>query len=62
MAALSMPGSFRSMANTLLPSSLSAVSSRLSGLPAIFQSFGSLSLMVFGSGGVSLAAAAATSP
>jgi len=62
MAAQSMPGSFRSMAKILLPSSLSAVSSRLSGLPAIFQYFGSFSLMDFGSGGVSFAAAAATSP
>jgi len=50
------------MANTLLPSSLSAVSSRFRGLPATFQFFGSLSLMLLGSGGVSLAAAAATSP
>ena len=36
------------MAKTLLPSSLSAVSSRFSGLPAIFQSFGSFSLMDLG--------------
>ena len=39
-----------------------AGSSRLSGLPAIFQSFGSLSLMLLGSGGSSLAATAATLP
>jgi len=42
--------------------SLSAVSRRLSGLPAIFQLFGSLSLMSFGSGGVTFAAAAAILP
>ena len=42
-------------------STLSAVSSRFSGLPAIFQSFGSLSLTA-SSGGSSLAAASATLP
>jgi hypothetical protein len=39
---------------------LGAVSSRLSGLPAIFQSFGSLSVTSFG--GSILAAASATLP
>src|SRR6266446_1464439 len=53
-----MSGSLTSMAKVLLPSSLSAVSSRFIGLPAIFQSFGSLSLMPLGSGASSLAAAA----
>ena len=38
------------------------MSSRFIGLPATFQSFGSLSLMLFASGGVSLAAAGATLP
>jgi hypothetical protein len=41
---------------------LSAVSSRFNGLPAIFQSFGFLSVIAFASGGSSLAAAAATLP
>ena len=40
MAALSMPGSLTSMAKIFFPFSLSAVSSRLRGLPTIFQSFG----------------------
>ena len=62
IAACSIPGSLRSIEYSLLPFNLSAVSSRASGLPAIFQSFGSLSLMLFESGGVSLAAAAATRP
>ena len=60
IAAHSMPGSFTSIAKTFEPLSLSAVSSRFSGLPAIFQSFGSFSLIAFRSGGVTLAAAAAT--
>ena len=42
--ALSIPGSLTSMPYSILPMTLSAVSSRCSGLPAIFQSFGSLSL------------------
>jgi hypothetical protein len=41
---------------------LSAVSSRFTGLPAIFQDFGSLSVMDLKSGTGSLAAAAATLP
>jgi hypothetical protein len=57
-----MPGSLTSMAKTLLPSSFGSVSSRLSGWPAIFQLFGSLSVMLLGSGGVTLVAAAATWP
>src|SRR5215831_11115472 len=61
-AACNIPGRRRSIAYTFLPSSLEAVSSRFIGLPAIFQSFGSLSVMVFGSGGVSLEAAEATLP
>jgi hypothetical protein len=46
----------------LLPLSLSAVSSRFFGWPATVQLFGSLSLMPFGSGAGSWAAAAATLP
>jgi hypothetical protein len=45
-----------------LPFSLSAVSSRGSGCPAIFHVFGSLSLSDFASGGASFDAAAATLP
>ena len=60
MAAFSMPGSLISAPYTCLPVSLSAVSSRLSGLPMIFQSFGSLSGTSFGAS--SFAAASATLP
>ena len=60
MAALSMPGSLTSMAKIFFPFSLSTVSSRFKRLPTIFQSFGSLSLMSFGTS--SLAAALATLP
>ena len=62
IAAQSMPGSFTSIANTLEPLSLSAVSSRLSGLPAIVQVFGSFNVIDFGSGGVILEAAPAIFP
>ena len=62
IAAFSMPGSWVSIEYFCLPVSLSRVSSRASGLPAIFQDFGSLSLMLFGSGGSILAAASATLP
>ena len=48
----SMPGSLTSIAKILRPSSLSAVSSRFIGWPAIFQSFGSFSLMSASAGGV----------
>ena len=51
-----------SIENVLLPFNFSAVSSRFIGLPATFQLFGSLSVMLFGSGGDSFAAAAATLP
>ena len=57
-----MPGTRTSIAYSLLPSSLSPVSRRFSGWPATFQLFGSFSVIVFGSGGVSLAAAPATLP
>jgi len=60
IAAFSMPGSFRSMPKTCEPSSLAAVSRRLTGLPAIFQVFGSFSTTSVG--GASLAAAPATFP
>ncbi len=60
MAALSMPGILKSIEYIILPTTLSAVSSRFSGLPAIFQSFGSFSAGFSGTG--SLAAAAATLP
>src|SRR5450759_2907808 len=60
IAALSMPGSLTSIPYIILPVVLSTVSSRFSGLPAIFQSFGSLSLMSLGTS--SLAAASATLP
>ena len=60
IAAHSIPGTVKSMAYIILPVTLSAVSSRFSGLPAIFQSFGSLSFGFSGTG--SLAAAAATLP
>ncbi len=60
IAALSIPGTFTSMPYSVLPTTLSAVSSRAIGLPAIFQSFGSLSAGFSGTG--SLAAASATLP
>src|SRR6202158_600783 len=60
IAALSMPGSLTSIPYIILPVVLSTVSSRFSGLPAIFQSLGSLSLISVG--GSSLAAASATLP
>jgi len=60
IAALSMPGSLMSIPYTALPTTLSGVSSRFTPLPAIFQSFGSLSGISFG--GSSLAAASATLP
>ena len=62
MAAHNCPGTRTSMAKILLPSSLSAVSRRFTPLPATFQVFGSLSVMVLASGGVSLAAAPASLP
>src|SRR5438477_2208308 len=55
-----MPGILRSMPYTILPSTLSRVSSRLSGLPISFHSFGSLSFTSFGTS--SFAAASATWP
>src|SRR3569832_1033489 len=55
-----MPGNLTSMPYIILPVVLSAVSSRLTGLPMIFQSFGSFSLTSVG--GVTLAAASATLP
>jgi hypothetical protein len=58
--ALSIPGSLTSTPYCILPTTLSAVSSRFSGLPAIFQSFGSFSLTSFGTS--SLAAASAILP
>ncbi len=58
--ACSIPGSITSVANTGLPSTLSGMSSLRSGLPAIFQSFGSRSATSFG--GASFAACAATCP
>jgi hypothetical protein len=60
MAALSMPGSFRSMPQTCAPVNLSWMSRRITGLPMSFQSFGSFSGTL--AGGVSLAAASATLP
>src|ERR1700730_8320753 len=60
IAALSIPGSLTSLPYIILPVVLSAVSSRLSGLPAIFQSLGSLSLTSFGGSG--LAAGSPPSP
>src|ERR1700687_54400 len=60
IAALSIPGSLTSIPYIILPVVLSTVSSRFSGLPAIFQSLGSLSLISVG--GSSLAAASATLP
>jgi hypothetical protein len=60
IAAFSIPGNVKSMEYIILPTTLSAVSSRFSGLPAIFQSFGSLSFGFSGTG--SLAAVAATLP
>ena len=62
IAALSMPGSLRSMAKTLLPLVLFAESSRLKGWPATVQLRGSFSLMALLSGAGSLAASAASSP
>jgi hypothetical protein len=60
MAAHSIPGNVKSIEYFCLPVTLSAVSSLLSGLPAIVQSFGSLSFT--SAGGSSLAAASATFP
>src|SRR4051812_39117702 len=60
IAATSMPGNLTSMPYISEPSTFGAVSSRFTGLPAIFQSFGSLSLISFG--GSSLAAASAPLP
>ena len=60
MAAQSIPGIVKSIEYFCLPVTLSAVSSRLSGLPMIVQSFGSLSFTSVG--GSSLAAASATLP
>jgi len=57
-----MPGSFRSIANTCVPFTFGIVSSRFTGLPATFHCRGSFSLIDLGSGGVSFAASAATSP
>src|SRR5262247_4151380 len=62
MAAFNMPGSFRSAPYTCAPVTLPIVSRRLTDLPMSFQSLGSFSAMVLGSGGVSLAAASATLP
>jgi len=58
--ACSMPGRTTSVPNTGLPSTLSGMSSRGNGLPAIFHSAGSRSIT--SCGGASLAAAPATSP
>ena len=60
MEACSIPGSITSVPKTGLPSTLSGMSRRRRGLPAIFQSFGSRSVMSFGGG--SFAASAATCP
>src|SRR5262249_55421572 len=60
IGALSMPGSFTSAPYIILPTVLSTVSRRLTLLPMIFQSFGSLSGTSLG-GSIS-AAAAATLP
>src|SRR5207249_3912472 len=48
IAALSIPGSFRSVPYTMAPFSLSIVSRRFTGLPMSFQSFGSLSVTLAG--------------
>jgi 3-hydroxyisobutyrate dehydrogenase-like beta-hydroxyacid dehydrogenase len=58
--ACSIPGSVTSTPKTGLPRTLSGMSRRCSGLPAIFQAAGSRSAIFFG--GVSFAAATATSP
>ena len=58
--ACSIPGNATSTAKTGLPRTLSGMSRRCIGLPAIFQFAGSRSVTSFG--GASLAAAAATSP
>src|SRR6188472_551209 len=60
IAALSMPGIVKSMPSFLCPVVLSTVSRRLMGLPASFQSLGSLRLISLG--GASLEAAPATLP
>ncbi len=60
MAALSIPGSFRSAPYTWAPVTLPRVSSRFIDLPISFQSLGSLRATL--AGGVSLAAASATLP
>ena len=62
MAAYSMPGSSVSMPYLMAPLTLTAVSRRLVGLPAIFPWRGSRSAMFFTSGGGSLAAASASCP
>src|SRR5262249_35166921 len=60
IAAHTMPGTLRPRPQTCAPVTLGGVSSRLTGLPAIFQLFGSLSATSFG--GSILAAASATLP
>jgi len=60
IAAFTMAGSLRSKPYTCLPVTLSAVSSRFTGLPMSFHSFGSLSFTSFG--GSRRAAASATLP
>jgi len=62
MAAYSMPGSAVSMPYLICPFTRSALSIRLTGLPAIFQSLGDFRVIALGSGGVSFDAAEATWP
>ena len=61
-AAHNIPGRRKSIANTLAPLTLSAVSKRGTAVPAIFQSWGFFKTIDLDSGGVNLAAASATLP
>ena len=62
MTALNMPGIFMSVVKSCLPVSLSAVSTRGSGCPAIVQVLGSFNVTVLGSGAGNFAAAEANLP
>ncbi len=57
-----MPGTVTSMPNSGLPCTTSGLSTPRTDVPMILKSFGSLSRTAEGSGGVSVAAAAASSP